>query len=319
MDEMYLRLNECRRIDRQMKIGAAAWGFRELLLEEQLKICRENGLYSLELGIANAPKDLPLGADNGKLNHVRKAYRQANIRLEFAATGDDFMTEDEMKEQIQISKIQQVIDICSFLQIPYLRIFAGFVPLEQMTEKLWKHTEEALDECAAFAAQRKVVLAVETHGAVLPYRSGIRHVDTITTDLSSLERLKREIRDDILFVPDGANLAAAGHMNVEEYYRLLSGRIAYSHIKNFRRKVDGSIEPSSVGDGILDWTPLLTILRETGKACMIEYELPLSIREGCRESVRQLKSWGIQLEAETSSNSYYIGMPKRNGGNMRHG
>ena len=71
MDEMYLRLNECRRIDRQMKIGAAAWGFRELLLEEQLKICRENGLYSLELGIANAPKDLPLGADNGQLNHVK--------------------------------------------------------------------------------------------------------------------------------------------------------------------------------------------------------------------------------------------------------
>jgi sugar phosphate isomerase/epimerase len=85
-------------------------------------------------------------------------------------------------------------------------------------------------------------------------------VDTITTDLSSLERLKREIRDDILFVPDGANLAATRHMNVEEYYRLLSGRIAYSHIKNFRRTEDGSIEPSSVGDGILDWKPLLTVL-----------------------------------------------------------
>lgn len=286
-----------------MKIGAAAWGFRELPLEEQLEICRENGLYSLELGIANAPKDLPLWADNGQLNRVRKAYGKADIQLNCAATGDDFMTEDEEKEQIQISKVHKVIDICSFLQIPYLRIFAGFVPMEQMTEKMWKHMEEALDECAAFAAQRKVALALETHGAVLPYRSGIRHVDTITTDLSSLERLKREIRDDILFVPDGANLAAVGHMNVDEYYRLLSGRIAYSHIKNFRRKEDGSIEPSSVGDGILDWKPLLTVLRETGKACMIEYELPLSIREGCRESVRQLKSWGIQPDAEASSNS----------------
>jgi sugar phosphate isomerase/epimerase len=243
-----------------MKIGAAAWGFRELPLGKQLKICRENGLYSLELGIANAPKDLPLCAGTEQLNRVRKAYEQAGVQLECAATGDDFMMEEEEKVQIQVSKVQKVIEICSFLQIPYLRIFAGFVPLGQMTEKLWKHTEEALDECAAFAAQRKVVLAVETHGAVLPYRSGIRHVDTITTDLSSLERLKREIRDDILFVPDGANLAATRHMNVEEYYRLLSGRIAYSHIKNFRRTEDGSIEPSSVGDGILDWKPLLTVL-----------------------------------------------------------
>ena len=41
-----------------MKFGNASWGFRETPLEEQLKLTKRLGLEVLELGIANAPKDM---------------------------------------------------------------------------------------------------------------------------------------------------------------------------------------------------------------------------------------------------------------------
>lgn len=43
--------------------GAAAWGFRELPLEGQLKICKKLGCDCLELGLANAPGDVSLDAN----------------------------------------------------------------------------------------------------------------------------------------------------------------------------------------------------------------------------------------------------------------
>lgn len=57
-----------------MKFGNASWGFREKPLEEQLKITREMGLALLELGIANAPKDIPLDITDEQIDEIRMLY-----------------------------------------------------------------------------------------------------------------------------------------------------------------------------------------------------------------------------------------------------
>ena len=72
------------------EIGAAAWGFRELDLEEQLKLCQRLGFSSLELGIANAPKDVPLDVTDEEIQKVRELYQKYQMPLWCAATGNDF-------------------------------------------------------------------------------------------------------------------------------------------------------------------------------------------------------------------------------------
>ena len=59
-----------------MKFGNASWGFRETPLEEQLKITKSLGLEVLELGIANAPKDLPLDTTDAELENVKSLYKK---------------------------------------------------------------------------------------------------------------------------------------------------------------------------------------------------------------------------------------------------
>ena len=56
------------------RIGAAAWGFRELTLPQQLDLVRRLGLVSLELGIANSPADVQTDADVRLLEQVKKEY-----------------------------------------------------------------------------------------------------------------------------------------------------------------------------------------------------------------------------------------------------
>ena len=64
-----------------MKFGNASWGFRETPLEEQLKITKGLGLEVLELGIANAPKDLPLDTTDAELDNVKKVGFRAHFPL----------------------------------------------------------------------------------------------------------------------------------------------------------------------------------------------------------------------------------------------
>ena len=52
-------------------LGAAAWGLRELPLEPQLRLVRQLGLTSLELGIANAPMDLQADASEEAIENGR--------------------------------------------------------------------------------------------------------------------------------------------------------------------------------------------------------------------------------------------------------
>ncbi len=74
---------------KEIRIGAAAWGFRELTLPQQLDLVRRLGLVSLELGIANSPADVQTDADVRLLEQVKKEYEAFGISLDTAATGND--------------------------------------------------------------------------------------------------------------------------------------------------------------------------------------------------------------------------------------
>lgn len=274
-----------------IKTGAAAWGMRELALEEQLKMCRELKLINLELGIANAPKDLPEDASDEQICEVVELYQKNGITLNCAATGNDFTVNDQQEIRLQIEKIKKVITICQKAGIRYLRIFAGFSPAKEVTGARWEHMIEALNETALYAQKNHVVLAVETHGGVNGYEDGVEHFASVTTELGTLTRMLEEIDENIFFVFDPANLVAAGHPEISEWYELLKDRIAYIHAKNFARLPSGYLDPSAVEKGIFDWEKFLPQLSEYSGEFFIEYEKPETIYEGMRESIVSLKKW----------------------------
>ena len=105
-----------------MIFGNASWGFRETPLEEQLRITKDMGLTVLELGIANAPKDVPLSVSDEEISRVISLYDKYGIDLCCAATGNDFSNGDK-NDVPKVKKTAHLLKVCcNFL---FCRIFLG--------------------------------------------------------------------------------------------------------------------------------------------------------------------------------------------------
>ena len=270
------------------QLGAAAWGFRELQTEEQLILCKKLGLIFLELGIANAPKDIPLDATVDELKEIKELYQKYGILLSMAATGNDFTLSSEKEVHKEVLKIKKVIEICSLLGIKYLRIFAGFSHAEEVIGTRYKIMIKAITEVAEYARIKSVILAIETHGGVDVYEDGVVHYMSVTTDLEHLRHLIREIPRDVKFVFDAPNLYAVGIKHPEEIYSMMKDRIAYMHFKDFIKMPNGHIKPEACGESDMDWRAFLKAVSDFTGPVLIEYENPDRIKEGCQKSIQYL-------------------------------
>lgn len=264
-----------------MKFGNAAWGFRELELEEQLKITSGMGLKIHELGIANAETDIKTDASDAELESVRALYEKYGIELLCAATGNDFTCGNSD----DVEKIKRVTDMCAVLGVKYLRIFAGFSHKEEVTGERWKTMVESLNRCAEHAKKKNVVLVVETHGGVDGFDGGeVEHFNSVTTCADTLKRLLDELDESIMFNYDPANLYAVGHSDPSEVYELLRGRVAYVHLKDFKTMPSGHKKPAACGESGMDWKKIAAGLKDFDGPLLFEYEIPSDLEDGLRRS-----------------------------------
>ena len=261
--------------------GNAAWGFREMDIESQLKITSSMGLDIHELGIANAPLDIPLDVSNERLDEVKAAYEKYNVRLLTAATGNDFTNSNTD----DIDKVKRVIDICSYLGIKYLRIFAGFSPIEEVVGKRYDIMVGAINLLADYAASKSVVLAIETHGKPDEYENGeYEHYNSITTDPESIKKLLNDFDCRVMFNYDPANLYAVGIKNPDSVFRIIKDRVAYVHLKDFKKMPSGHIKSAACGESGMDWNDIMKGIDDFNGPMLFEYEILEDLEDGLKKS-----------------------------------
>ena len=259
-----------------MIYGNASWGLREEPLENQLKITADMGLSLLELGIANAPKDLPLGADDAELERVKDLYRKYGVSLDCAATGNDFTASCD-----DVEKIKKVIGMCRKLGVKILRIFAGFTPYAEVVGDKWDSMVSCLNEVYDYAKGTGVTLTVETHGAVNEYADGVEHVNSVTTVADTLKKLIEQV-PDIRFNYDPANLYAVGIKNPNETLSIIADRVKCVHMKDFVTLKPRRLKPAACGESDMDWTEILKGLSSFDCPALFEYEVPGDVADGLK-------------------------------------
>ncbi len=275
-----------------MIYGCASWGFRETPLEKQLAITRELGLDILELGIAGHQNDFfQLDADDGKIRQVRRMFADHGIQLVCASTGNDFTQADKLDCLKSLAQVKKVIDIAAKLEIKYLRVFAGFNPEKDVVGNRWDTMVECLNESVVYAARKNITLGIETHGGVEAVTGGIRHFYSTSSRPELLLKMLEQLDHRAGIVFDPANLGAVGlkETAIIELYNQLKNRIAYMHLKDFRRVSDIAIEPCACGEGQLDWQRLAREFSAFAGPGVIEYELTADIVEGLQRSLKNLR------------------------------
>lgn len=256
-----------------MRFGNASWGFRETALEDQLRITHEMGLSLLELGIANAPNDLPLDITDAQIEEVKNLFKKYNVELLCAATGNDFTngnTDD-------LPKLKHVVDICEKLGIKILRIFAGFSPVEEVVGEKWDCMIRCLTEIASYS--NNVVLAIETHGGVNGFDDGVQHFYSTSSKPDVLQRMLLELPESIKVNFDPANLWAVGIRCPEEVYAVIKDRVAAVHLKDFVTLPSGHMKPAACGDSEMDWDAIMCSLNPE-LPMLFEYENVEDVKDG---------------------------------------
>jgi sugar phosphate isomerase/epimerase len=270
-----------------MNYGLAAWGLRLTPLRDQLAMTKRLELRHLELGIAGFRNDL-LQADspNYAVETVRNLFLSAGIQPSCAATGNDFTLEKEAEVQKSLEQTLVALQLADMLGIRYLRIFAGFSPVADVTGKRYDLLVECLKKVYEAAKETQVLPVVETHGGVEVLSDGtVRHFSSISTEDETLEKLLNDIPDMQLNF-DPANLHVLGK-DVVAFYRHFKEKIAYLHLKDFARKGMGWI-PVACGEGNIDWSRLLLEMRSFKGLALLEYEIPDDAERGFSDSLKYL-------------------------------
>jgi sugar phosphate isomerase/epimerase len=277
-----------------MILGNAAWGFRETPLEEQLKITRKMGLRELEISIAGFPaNELQLASTEKNILKIKEMFHKYSVNLTCAATGNDFTQESPDACHKDAENVCRVIDICSVLGAQFLRIFAGFAPLAEVTGKRWDTMISCIKETATRAGKKGIRLSIETHGGV---EAGSRppeckHFHSVTTDITALKKLISETPDTVGFNYDPANLNAVGYKDPSEIYDIIKGKVNYIHLKDFTPVSGGWLIPAACGEGSMNWDKTMGVIKDFTGPAMIEYEIPADVEKGFMKSMEFLKKY----------------------------
>lgn len=281
-----------------MRFGNAAWGFRETPLKRQLEITRAMGLDLLELSVAGHENDrLQLEATDRDIAAVTTLFAKAGIELSCAATGSDFTLPRRDDCLAGLNRVKRVIDIGGKLGIRYLRIFAGFAPVAEVTGERWRTMIECLRIAGEYAAAAGIVPVVETHGGITCHADGVTHFFSTSSEPDTLVRMLDELPMTLMVNFDPANLYAVGIAHPETVYQRIRERVAYVHLKDFvRLPGTGHLKPAACGESAMDWNSLLSAMSDYDGPALIEYENVEDVEDGCRRSLTFLKNHERMME-----------------------
>lgn len=269
-------------------LGCGEWGFRNRPLTDWIPLVASLGFCHLEFGIGGGwPGRLPDAPTAADVAAFRKLAEQHQVSMRHCCLENDFTRPDGDEHATQLRKVLAQLPVAADCGAQFVRLFAGFTHYDKMTEALWAQLLSALQVCQQAASRLGMVIAIETHGAIDHLPGGVAvHHHTVSTHRDGLERLLREMPSTIGFNYDPGNLKAADPTDRSYASDLLTGRINYCHLKDWKRAGTGW-HACAPGDDDLDYGSLLPIPGYSG-VYLIEYEPLEDTVDGIQRSLAYL-------------------------------
>ena len=271
-----------------MIIGCGEWGFRALPMEQHFECARALGFRYLEFGLGGGqPGRLPELPDPARVRDFVALGERHALRTPFCCIENDFTLDDPGEHEAVVARVLEQLPAAADCGATHVRLFAGFTPLERMTEEHWSRMLSAFARCDAACEQLGLTIAIETHGALefLPDGSAL-HTSTCTTDPAALARLVRELPPRVGFNYDPGNIKAARPDDPTYCLDSIDARINYCHLKDWRRQGTGWIA-GAIGEDDMDYAALLARMSFDG-VYLIEYEPTEDVEAGIRRSLAHL-------------------------------
>jgi sugar phosphate isomerase/epimerase len=255
-----------------MKLGCSSWSYHAAFragridLRDWVRTCAADldvdGIEFLDLHFPTT--------DPVYLRDLKKLCVDSQMTIAGLAVSNDFGPDD--RRQLETAKVRQWCDVAAYVGAPVVRVFAGWVPRERPQadegrvvgffrkvlgpkqpdrRRIWSDVAWALRQCADYAADRGVVLALQNHAQ-----------DGIVSTPDQLAQLVRDVGSPWLRVClEPADLVTRATLDTA------MPRVVQVHARLRDVQPDGS-------DGTIHWPEILRSLR-LGKYrghILIDYE-----------------------------------------------
>ncbi len=154
-------------------VGMNAYSFngplidKTMTIKDLLEYCANNGIESVDLTGYYFPSYPVVPDDHEIFSTKRKAFL---LRVDISGTGirNDFTIADKDQREKEVRMVKDWVVFAEKLGAPCLRIFSGNTPLGAYSRKeVLNWMVNDLKECADFAGQHGVMLAVQNHNDFL--------------------------------------------------------------------------------------------------------------------------------------------------------
>lgn len=271
-----------------------------LSLEEQFKLTKAAGFDTIELNLSeekaadnivtkdlalNDSGSLTLDITNEQLDAVKALSQKYALPVTSISTALHWnysLTDpDEATRQKGIAIVKKMIDVCKYLEGDTVLVVPGLVKETVAYDEAYDRALAALKELAPYAEAKEIYIGIEN-----VWNKFL---------LSPLETRDFIDKIDNPFVGmyfDAGNVLQFGFP--EQWVKILGSRIKKVHVKDFNTSIGNIYGFTSLLNGSLKWTSLVSALREIG------YEGPLT----CELSAYTQN--GQQLAYDTSHALDYI-------------
>lgn len=228
-----------------MKIALCSIAFRERLLEYSLDIACEAGIDGVEIWGRE-----PHISEEYDANRVAATRKMVEDRgLDVAVFGSYLRLGAVNTESMPL---RDVLQIATGLDVPLVRVWASDVGSDEADDGVWKNTVEECREAACSAQKMGLGLAVEMH------------TNTLADTASAARRLVEDVARDNF----GLNYQPLPSLEADAVTRLkeVLPYVCHCHAQNYAalNGDPGKIERASLSEGVIDYVPLVDLLREDG-------------------------------------------------------
>ncbi len=216
-------------------------------LDEQIRVCRENGVTHFELRGVNKINVLDL--DRPLREEIRRKLRDSGLGVVAIGSPIGKVKIDEPWEK-HFDRFKTAVELAEFFAAPLMRIFSYYAPTGG---DITKHRDEVIRRMRAkvdyLQAHANVTLVHENEREIYG-DTGKRCLDLMTTINSP--RLRSAF--------DFANFVQCGEKPLDNWPALKPYSV-HIHVKD-AKLADGKVMPAGQGDGQLE--PILTDLHRSG-------------------------------------------------------
>lgn len=228
-------------------------------LDEQIRVCRENGVTHFELRGVNNKNVMEF--DPALLNEIRAKLQDNDMGvISIGSPIGKVKVTDSW--QPHFDKFKHAVELAEYFEAPFIRIFSYYPP--EKGQDIKKHREEVLRR------MRVKVDYVRNHDVVLVHENEKGIYGEHGTECLDLMETIRSPKLRTAF--DFANFVEAGD-RVSDNWKLLKPYTVHIHVKDCRRS-DGKMVPAGQGDGEIG--PILKDAYESGYRGFLTLEPHLS-------------------------------------------